>query len=311
MRKKLVRIIEEIKDQSTLLYGTSSELSENAQKTWDNASHIDSAVKEIATGASETQRANHDVGVIGEMIVDTGVQVSGLMETANIMRQTREEAFKTLEELVSINEQTSASIDRIYEQTNETNRAAEQIRKVAAMIEDIASETNLLSLNARIEAATAGEQGRGFAVVAEGVQKLADASSSSAKDITVIIENLVISSAKAVEVMDEVREVMRKQSAMVERTEEAFHIVRNGIDGSLTNAANIRQHAVRLDGARESITNTVGSLSSIASQNAESSRETSETLSNILGALQIMADGIERLNGIAETLETNIQEIQI
>ncbi|MBR1391608.1 MAG: methyl-accepting chemotaxis protein [Lachnospiraceae bacterium] len=311
MRQKLVKIIEEIKNQSTLLYGTSSELFESAKDTRESASHIDSAVKEIATGASETQRANHDVGVIGEMIVDTGVQVSGLMETANMMRQTSEKAFETLTELVRINEQTSASIDRIYEQTNETNLAAEKIKEVAALIEDLASETNLLSLNARIEAATAGEQGKGFAVVAEGVQKLADASSASAQNITIIIQDLVTNSTKAVEIMDEVREVMQKQSAMVEQTEEAFRIVRGGIDGSLSNAANIRQQANRLDSAREGIINTVGSLSSIASQNAENSQETSDTLSNILRDLQVMADGIDRLNGIAETLETNVQEIRI
>ncbi|MBR1693139.1 MAG: methyl-accepting chemotaxis protein [Lachnospiraceae bacterium] len=311
MRQKLVKIIEEIKFQSTLLYGTSNELSENAQETKDNASHIDSAVKEIATGASETQRANHDVGLIGEMIVNTSKQVSGLMETANMMRQTSEEAFETLAELVQINEQTAASINRIYEQTNETNQAAKKIKEVAALIEDIASQTNLLSLNARIESSRAGEQGKGFAVVAEGVQNLAEASSASAKDITVIIQELVENSGKAVEIMDEVREVMQRQNTMVEQTEEAFRIVRDGIDGSLSNAANIRQHTDQLDGARESIIQTVGSLSSIASQNAESSQETSNTLSNILKALQIMADGIDRLNSIAETLETNIQEIRI
>ena len=311
MRQKLVRIIEEIKSQSTLLYGTSNELSENARETRENASHVASAVREIATGASETQRANADVGLIGEMIEETSGQVSGLMETADRMRQTSEEAFKTLAELVKINEQTALSIDRIYEQTNETNQAAGKIKEVAALIEDIASQTNLLSLNARIESSRAGEAGRGFAIVAEGVQNLAEASSASANDITVIIADLVENSGKAVEIMDEVRQVMQTQSAMVEQTEEAFRIVRDGINGSLSNAVNIREHTGRLDEARESIIQTVGSLSTIASQNAESSQDTSDTLAEILRALQIMADGIDRLNGIAGTLEANVQEIRI
>ena len=311
MRQKLVRIIEEIKSQSLLLYGTSGELSENAQETRDNASHIDSAVREIATGASETQRANADVGLIGEMIVETSEQVSGLMETANMMRQTSEKAFETLAELVRINEKTALAIDRIYEQTNETNQAAIKIKEVAALIEDIANQTNLLSLNARIESSRAGESGRGFAVVAEGVQNLAEASSASANDITIIIADLVENSGKAVEIMDEVKEVMQTQSAMVEQTEEAFRIVRDGIGDSLNNATNIREHTNQLDEARESIIQTVGSLSSIASQNAESSQDTSNTLADILRALQVMADGIDRLNTIAGTLEENVQEIRI
>lgn len=311
MKQKLVRIIEEIKSQSLLLYGTSGELSENAQETRDNASHIDSAVREIATGASETQRANNDVGLIGEMIIETSEQVSGLMETANMMRQTSENAFETLAELVRINEKTALAIDRIYEQTNETNQAATKIKEVAALIEDIANQTNLLSLNARIESSRAGESGRGFAVVAEGVQNLAEASSASANDITVIIADLVENSCKAVEIMDEVKEVMQTQSAMVEQTEEAFRIVRDGIGDSLNNATNIREHTNKLDEARESIIQTVGSLSSIASQNAESSQDTSNTLADILRALQVMADGIDRLNTIAGTLEENVQEIRI
>ena len=311
MKQKLVRIIEEIKSQSLLLYGTSGELSENAQETRDNASHIDSAVREIATGASETQRANNDVGLIGEMIIETSEQVSGLMETANMMRQTSENAFETLAELVRINEKTALAIDRIYEQTNETNQAATKIKEVAALIEDIANQTNLLSLNARIESSRAGESGRGFAVVAEGVQNLAEASSASANDITVIIADLVENSGKAVEIMDEVKEVMQTQSAMVEQTEEAFRIVRDGIGDSLNNATNIREHTNKLDEARESIIQTVGSLSSIASQNAESSQDTSNTLADILRALQVMADGIDRLNTIAGTLEENVQEIRI
>ena len=311
MRKKLVGIIEEIKTQSMLLYGTSNELSDNAKETKDNASHIDSAVRDIATGASETQRANADVSLIGDMIVETTEQVSGLMETANMMRETSEEAFETLANLVKINEQTAAAIDRIYEQTNETNEAAVKIKEVAALIEDIANQTNLLSLNARIESSRAGESGRGFAVVAEGVQNLAEASSSSANDITVIIADLVENSGKAVEIMDEVREVMQTQSTMVEQTEEAFRIVRDGINRSLSNATNIREHTNQLDEARESIIETVGSLSTIASQNAESSQDTSNTLADILRALQTMADGIDRLNGIAGTLETNVEEISI
>lgn len=311
MREKLAIIIEEIKNQSTLLYGTSNELSQNAQSTGENASHIDSAIREIATGASETQRANRDVGVIGEMIIDTGVQVSGLMETADRMRETSEEAFRILAELVQIHEQTASSIDRIYEQTNETNQAAEKIKKVAELISGIASETNLLSLNARIEAASAGEAGRGFAVVAEGVQKLADESRSSANNIASIIQELVTNSDRSVEIMDEVRQVMQKQSGMVLQTEEAFRVVREGIDHSLTNAGNIRQHTDQLDQARESIIRTVGSLSSIASQNAENSKETTDTLSNILKALKTMADGIDRLNGIAKVLDDSINEIRI
>ena len=249
--------------------------------------------------------------MIGEMIVDTGAQVSSLSETAGRMSETSEEAFKILTELVQINTQTSEAIDRIYEQTNETNQAAEKIKEATTIIAGIASQTNLLSLNARIEASRAGEAGKGFAVVASGVQELAEQSSASVESIDAIVEDLVQNSSKAVEVMDEVRDIMQRQSVMVEQTADAFRSVREGIDGSLDNADNIRTHTDQLEKARISIINTVGSLSSIASQNAESSQETSNNLTGILSALAIMTEGIDGLNMIAKALDDNISEIII
>ena len=311
MQERLSKIITEIKKQSSLLYQSAGELWGNARETNETASQIDSAVKEIATGASETKRANEEVGVIGEMIVDTGAQVSSLSETAGRMSETSEEAFKILTELVQINTQTSEAIDRIYEQTNETNQAAEKIKEATTIIAGIASQTNLLSLNARIEASRAGEAGKGFAVVASGVQELAEQSSASVESIDAIVEDLVQNSSKAVEVMDEVRDIMQRQSVMVEQTADAFRSVREGIDGSLDNADNIRSHTDQLEKARISIINTVGSLSSIASQNAESSQETSNTLTGILSALAIMTEGIDGLNMIAKALDDNISEIII
>ncbi len=315
MRRRLVSIVERIQEQSQALYGTAIELHKNAQDTSEDASHIEDAVGEIATGAvsqaGETQRANEDVSIIGRMIQDTGTQVSDLSDTANQMRQASEEAFGILAELASINQKTASSIERIYQQTNETNASAVKIKEAAGLIASIASETNLLSLNASIEAARAGEAGRGFAVVASEIQKLAEESSSSAKSIDTIIQELVANSTEAVQIMDEVREVMSRQNEMVGQTEEAFRSVRKGIDGSLGNANHIREGAQQLDTARVNIVSTVENLSAIAEQNAASSQETSDTMGNIIRALQVVADNSVKLNEVAKVLDDSINEIRI
>ncbi len=315
MRVKLVNIVERIQTQSTLLYNTSGELSKSAQVTTDDAAHIESAVSDIATGAvsqaDETQKANSDVSVIGDMIIETGDQVSGLTDTANNMRTTSEEAFAILAELGKINKSTTESIERIYEQTNETNHAAQKIQEATGLIAEIAEETNLLSLNASIEAARAGEAGKGFAVVATQISKLAAESSESAQSIDDIIKNLVDNSMKAVEIMDEVREVMQQQSNMVENTEKTYRVVREGIDDSLSNAENIREHANKLNDSRANIVNTVVSLSAIAQENAASSQETSDTMKRILDELKSVEEGSDKLNDIAKVLDESINEIHI
>lgn len=311
MRAELVKIIGAVKSQSAALYGTSTKLMGSAQETNQNASFIQSTVGEIATGADETMRVNQDISTISSMIVETSAQVSALTETADRMREASEKAFETLAALVQTNQQTTASIELIHRQTNETNRAAENIKKVAGLITDIADETNILSLNARIEAARAGKAGVGFSVVADNVRKLAVESGESAANIGSIIRDLIENSTKAVETMEEVREVMRTQSTMVEQTASEFRIVREGIDGSLINAGNIREHTDGLDVARVSITDTVENLSSVASQNAERSKETFQSLRRILSALQAMTAGIDKLNEIAKTLDGSVSEIRI
>ena len=116
---------------------------------------------------------------------------------------------------------------------------------------------------------------------------------------------------KAVEIMDEVRQVMEEQSIMVENTEKAFRSVREGIDDSLNNAENIRQHTDKLNEARENIVNTVISLSAIAEENAASSQDTSDTMSHILDELKVVAEGSDKLNDIAKVLDESINEIHI
>ena len=315
MRRKLVEIIDRIQSQSILLYDTSNNLSQNAQTTSEDARQIEGAVSEIATGASsqaeETAHANDDVAAMGNMIVDTGVRIEDLSGTASQMRRTSEDAFEILGKLGRINEQTASSIQVIYEQTNQTNVSAEKIKEATGLIASIADETNLLSLNASIEAARAGDAGRGFAVVATEISKLATQSNESAQSIDKIIQKLVSDSEKAVETMEELQKIMQQQSEMVANTMTAFKAVREGIDGTLSNADGIQQHAKKLGDARINIVNTVQSLSAIAQQNAANSAVTSDTMGHIMEALNSVADDSAKLNEVARILDESVKEIRI
>ena len=102
---------------------------------------------------------------------------------------------------------------------------AQKIKEATTLIASIAEETNLLSLNASIEAARAGEQGRGFAVVASQIQKLAEQSNESASQIAEITSALIKDSTRAVETMQQVRDIMDEQSDKMTQTDEMFRQV--------------------------------------------------------------------------------------
>lgn len=308
-------VIEELKNQSTKLYKTSELMDSHAEETSTTVGHVETAVNEIAEGATsqaqETQRANDDVITMGNMIEATNHEVSTLQATAEQMRESSEEALKTLKELDSINRQAIESIDVIYRQTNTTNESALKIKEATILISSIAEETNLLSLNASIEAARAGEAGRGFAVVASQIQKLAEQSNSSAEQIDEIIHELIEDSAKAVETMGEVKQIMSQQSDNMRKTSEVFAVVQDGIGSSLAGVNQITSKTTKLDEARTSVVEVVQSLTAIAQQNAASTEETSASVIEVSNIMQEIAENAGQLKDVAQILEDSMNEFQL
>lgn len=207
LRKEMVLMIQDIQAQSNSLFNASESLDKDAAHTARAIEQVESAVGDIASGATnqadETQSATENVITMGNMIEETNSVAEALHKNSKQMQESSNQAMSILKELMEVNDQTKLSIDEIYEQTNITNASAQKIKAATDIIASIAEETNLLSLNASIEAARAGEQGRGFAVVASQIQKLAEQSNDSAKQIDDITNVLIQDSTHAVDTMQE------------------------------------------------------------------------------------------------------------
>ena len=315
MKQALRSMVQQIREESANIHQASGQLEENATATSGNVDSVETAVNEIATGATsqatETQRATEDVVMMGTMIENTSTQVENLNSTAVEMSNASASARDALEELNHINEKAIESIEVIYQQTHTTNESALKIKDVTELIASIAEETNLLSLNASIEAARAGDAGKGFAVVASQIQKLAEQSNASTKKIDDIIHMLLTDSENAVHTMEEVREVMHQQSEKVEQTKQVFGSVNQGIDQSISGMETISEHTRQLDHARENIVDTVQNLSAIAQENAASTEETNAVVMEIGGVMQQISGNAQELRRIADILEKNMETFKL
>lgn len=315
MKQALRSMVQQIREQSVNIHQASGQLEENATATSGNVDSVETAVNEIATGATsqatETQRATEDVVMMGTMIENTSTQVENLNSAAVEMSNASASARDALEELNHINEKAIESIEVIYQQTHTTNESALKIKDVTELIASIAEETNLLSLNASIEAARAGDAGKGFAVVASQIQKLAEQSNASTKKIDDIIHMLLTDSENAVHTMEEVREVMHQQSEKVEQTKQVFGSVNQGIDQSISGMETISEHTRQLDHARENIVDTVQNLSAIAQENAASTEETNAVVMEIGGVMQQISGNAQELRRIADILEKNVETFKL
>lgn len=315
LREELVAVYMQIKEQSKSLYEAADVLSNETAETSDAVGQVDRAIGEIADGATsqaeETQKATENVILIGNMVEETGRQVERLNVNADTMQRASIEAMDTLKALDDTNVRTREAIERIAEQTNTTNESALKIREATTMITSIAEETNLLSLNASIEAARAGEQGRGFAVVAAQIQKLAEQSNESAREIEEIIDSLIRDSEEAVETMNAVKEIIEKQSANVEKTGAGFTEVKSGIDTSLISMEAIAKSIDMMDEARINVVDVVQNLTAIAQENAAGTEETSASATEVGAIVQNMAEQAGKLKEVAGELESSMSVFKI
>ena len=307
LQQKLGETVSQIKNQSDRLFDSSNGMYKNISNMTQTTDQVDRAVQEIAEGATnqanETQKANENVITIGTMIEDTNNEVEELKKTAKNMQEAQRTAHEILEELGTVNQHTKASVEEIAQQTMTTNVSATKIREVTGLITDIAEETNLLSLNASIEAARAGEAGRGFAVVASQIQKLAEQSDVSAKQIENIIDQLVADSEKAVATMEQVQRIIDEQSRDVDRAGEVFRSGSDGIQKSIDGINLIGQKVQNMDQARIAVVDTVSNLSAIAEENAASTQESSASVTSITGIADEMQISSEDMRKIAEDLD--------
>ncbi len=315
LKDSLKRVISNIQNSSNVLTESANSLDMVASRTSNITESMSEAISEIASGActqaSETDTAAKNVEKMGEMIEHMVDSANQLNKNADNMGKAGEEAAKIIGELNESNNKTIHAVERIEKQTKTTNDSAQQIKQAVSLISSIAEETNLLSLNASIEAARAGEQGRGFAVVASQIQKLAEQSNTSARQIEEIITELLNDSEKTVEIMGDVTSIVAEQQEKLDATKSKFEEVSSEINVSLEGIKEIQNKTGLLDEAREKIVDVITNLSAISEENAASAEETTASTEELNASVAELAKSAEQLKKMAASLENEVKVFKI
>ena len=201
------------------------------------------------------------------------------------------------------------SIDRVREQTDLTNRSADNIRKATEIITSISSQTNLLALNASIEAARAGEAGKGFAVVAEEIRVLADQSKESADEITKSVNELIENAQASVELTEKVTASFAEQTSTINSTSGLFENLRNEVNQVTTAIHNIEGEVKKLNDNRNSMKSGVDNMTQFSEENKVSAGITLDSVSGFehnLSECQIVA---ERITSVADELVKGLSKV--
>ena len=306
LKEKLNDIVSGVNEHVLNLQQDTASLKERADFCNDGTKQISQAMEELSvtavTLAENVQDVNAKSLEMGNAITDIDGDVQVLSDNSNHMDKANEDAAKSIETVLDSSNRSSAIVEKITNQIEETNQAISSINEAVDLIMDITGQTSLLSLNASIEAARAGQAGRGFAVVADEIKKLSEQSAQGADAIKQVADNIFEKSNESVALVNEVKELIGKEQEDISVTKESFEILSKTINDNLVAVSRISEKTKQLDMIKQAIIGNINDLSAISEENAASNQEVSANITNIAESIDEMNAATGHVNNISEEL---------
>ncbi|MFJ8460735.1 methyl-accepting chemotaxis protein [Lysinibacillus xylanilyticus] len=315
MNEKLKQTISSIHTVSETVAASSEELAQSSNEVQTGTEQITVTMQELASG-TETQAST--AGDLAETMVSfqhsihettqEGVELKEHSDhVQNLTTTGKELMVQSTQQMAAINEIVLDSVKKV----EGLNVQSAEISKLVSVIDNISNQTNLLALNAAIEAARAGEHGKGFAVVADEVRKLAEQVQFSVTDISTIVNRIQGETGNVTTALQSGYEEVKRGTTQLNQTNETFEQISVAVEDMILNINTISGNLNKVAHNSKSINAAIDEMASISQESAAGVEQTTATVEETAATMEEISKSANQLAGMAEELNSQLQQFKI
>ncbi|WP_446852866.1 methyl-accepting chemotaxis protein [Halobacillus faecis] len=315
MQRSLNEVIQSVSFTSDRVSGQSEALTHSAYEVREGSEQIASTMQELSSGAeSQANGATHlsdHMRTFVEKIQGANTNGESVSETSKEVLSMTDQGRESMQRAVA---QMHAIDQIVKESTNKVKGLdvqSKEISKLVGVIEDIAGQTNLLSLNAAIEAARVGEHGKGFAVVADEVRKLAEQVTNSVGDITEIVEGIQKETGNVVSSLEAGNQEVDQGSMQMKEMGEMFDGINGSVSEMVAKIQSISTHLKEIAENSMQMNHSIEEIASITEESAAGVEQVAASAQQSNSSMEEVSRTAEDLNNLAEQLNEQVRRFKL
>ncbi len=294
---------------------SADKVDENSDIVYNSAKDISQSIEDIEQGL---EAQSQDTENCLEQMYDLAEQIGEVYQKTNEIELVAGKTRKTVDNgIVVVGDLEEKVLDsteitkNIIKEVTELNRESREINTIIGTINEISEETNLLSLNASIEAARAGDAGRGFAVVSDEIRKLAEQSNEAGIEITRIIGQIQERLKKTIATAQRADEIVISQSDALGTTVQVFEDIKESFETLADNMTAISNSIKKMEHAKNDTLDSITNISATSQETESSSVELSRNAGAQMDAFNALNEEVKLLKEKAQELDTTISIFKI
>lgn len=315
MIDNLRQLIRQVGMGAEQVAASSEELTASAEQTSRSTEHIAVAMQDVSAGSErQVQSVSESSKFITEMslglnqITDNTQQVSNsVVKAAEVAAEGQVSIHSVVDQMESINQQML----QLAEMIAVLGQRSQEVEEIVSVIRGIAGQTNLLALNAAIEAARAGEHGRGFAVVADEVRKLAEESSQSAQQISDMVQSIQADTEAAVASMNGTTAEVRKGMNTVAEAGKSFEQIQRAVGDVNGQVQEVSAAVQQISAETEQVVQSIATIDEIAASTASGTQNVAAAAQEQLASMEEITSSAMSLSKMAEELQALVGQFKV